>query len=253
MTQSAPNVPWRELRRNPRVERERLAQEALQQQQQSDGGAATGITEQESGFLQRFELGELRKKLLFGVVVGAATGITFGLSECTKLLDRATTNNNCTRVLQQYGNTLCKKRALCTARLQLTVRRCLALPPRLCCCCLCARHSGRAAHHHQNHQVPDGWRQVCRDHALDCPQRHCVRRVLCGISGRQVRRQVLSGRGRFLQCASSRRSHHAASRALSSSASAIAVHCIPGSHRRSQQSLVVALASPTHSIPQAFP
>jgi hypothetical protein len=69
------NIPWRELRPNPRTLREQAAApQANLDTQASDAAVSTS-------FLDRFDMGDLNKRLAFGGICGGVTGIAFGLSE----------------------------------------------------------------------------------------------------------------------------------------------------------------------------
>jgi hypothetical protein len=69
------NIPWRELRPNPRTLREQAA--APQANMGTQPSSATEAT----SFLDRFDMGDLNKRLAFGGICGGVTGIAFGLSE----------------------------------------------------------------------------------------------------------------------------------------------------------------------------
>ncbi len=63
-------LPWRDLRENPR---------------RYDGDAeatAASLSHSREATEMTFDIGELWKRLMFGVITGGVTGVAFGLSEC---------------------------------------------------------------------------------------------------------------------------------------------------------------------------
>ena len=84
-------VPWRELRPNPRDQREEAAASASAAAAQALPTAEVGYSSKDaedavaaakgtSGFLQRFSAPECSRRLAFGAICGGVTGIAFGLS-----------------------------------------------------------------------------------------------------------------------------------------------------------------------------
>ncbi|KAG5178357.1 hypothetical protein JKP88DRAFT_225305 [Tribonema minus] len=79
MPHHAVNVPWRELRHNPRTERDRLSEAELSDESKPESDAT---------FMDRFDMGMMNRKLIFGVACGGVTGIMFGLMDSHRVISK---------------------------------------------------------------------------------------------------------------------------------------------------------------------
>ncbi len=66
-------LPWRDLRENPR-----------RYDCDADAMVASLSRSRDKDAEMTFDIGELWKHLMFGVITGGVTGVAFGLSECSE-------------------------------------------------------------------------------------------------------------------------------------------------------------------------